>query len=683
MSKAHAHASRWRRRSSATGKDRIGALDGLRGFALLIIMGYHFGLGWLQGGFFSLDIFYVLSGYLITGLLLGEFAKRDRINLPAFWLRRARRLLPALAVVLVAVTLVVRFTQPAGLYPNLRMASFSALFYFSNWWQIATSGNYFVVTGPVSPLTHTWSLAVEEQFYLIWPLVVYGILRLSRTFGRGLRILLTVSVAGAVGSAVEMLALYHPGANTTRLYFGTDTHAQSILVGAVLACVLTVIQERRGLTGMAPEARSMPAQVALGLTGAAGLAGTAILTYGLRGTSSFDYRGGFFLSALSAAALVVGAVTVRRGPIERLYSLRPLVWVGTISYGAYLWHFPVFIQVDAAHTGLRGLPLLIVRFAVTFALAAVSFLLIERPVMEGTFWRSLRALVPATATMGATVAVVVAGTLTPAAAALPFTAGPVRTIPRAEQASLVAAHAFSDRPVRYLVLGDSLAMTMSTGLSVDSVPDYGVRIIDGGTYGCDPDPSLAYWRGLPIPGSSPCLHWRSFWASALARFHPDVVGLLVGRWSVCNRVIGGTTVHIGDAVWDQRLKSEFTQIARFFAAERVHLTLFTLPYFSPPERQPNGDLWPEDQPGRVDGFNRMLRQVAALQPGTVSVIDLNRLLDPAGHFVSQLDGYTVRWPDGLHITVAGGRLLQPHILPVVADRGLARRGALGTGSSPH
>ena len=127
------------------------ALDGLRAFALLIIMGYHFGVGWLQGGFFSLDIFYVLSGYLITGLLLGEWARAARIKLGAFWLRRARRLLPALLVVLVVVTLVVRFAYPAGLYPNLRMADLSALFYFSNWWQIADSGNYFVATGAVSP----------------------------------------------------------------------------------------------------------------------------------------------------------------------------------------------------------------------------------------------------------------------------------------------------------------------------------------------------------------------------------------------------------------------------------------------------------------------------------------------------------------------------------------------------
>ena len=150
-------------------------------------MGYHFGVGWLGGGFFSLDIFYVLSGYLITGLLLGEYRKRGRIKLSAFWLRRARRLLPALAIVLVVVTLLVRFAAAPGLYPDFRMSALSALFYFSNWWQIASSTNYFVATGAVSPLTHTWSLAVEEQFYLVWPLVVLAVMHLSRTFARGVK----------------------------------------------------------------------------------------------------------------------------------------------------------------------------------------------------------------------------------------------------------------------------------------------------------------------------------------------------------------------------------------------------------------------------------------------------------------------------------------------------------------
>jgi peptidoglycan/LPS O-acetylase OafA/YrhL len=324
----------------AQGRDRTPALDGIRAFALVLIMGFHFGVGWLQGGFFALDIFFVLSGYLITGLLLAEYRKRDTIKLSAFWLRRARRLLPALLIVLVAVTVMVRFAEPAGLYPDFRMSALSALFYFSNWWQIAASGNYFVATGAVSPLTHTWSLAVEEQFYLIWPLVTLIVMGLSRTFVRGVKALLILSVAGAIASALEMAQLFNSNTNTTRIYFGTDTHAQSILLGATLACVMTIIQTRRGDEGIAATVRSRIARRSFVFIGLAGLAGTLAMEHLENGTSSFDYRGGFMLSALCGAAIILGAVCVPGGPIAVALSFRPLVWLGTISYGAYLWHFP-------------------------------------------------------------------------------------------------------------------------------------------------------------------------------------------------------------------------------------------------------------------------------------------------------------------------------------------------------
>ncbi|HEY5110274.1 MAG TPA: acyltransferase, partial [Acidimicrobiales bacterium] len=236
-------------RPSATGSTRVLGLDGLRAVAVLLVLGFHFGLGWLGGGFFGVDVFYVLSGYLITGLLLAEFERRERIGLAAFWLRRARRLLPALLLVLVAVTLLVRFAEPSGAVPGYRGSALSALFYVSNWWQIASSGNYFVATGATSPLTHTWSLAVEEQFYLVWPLVVLAVLHVAGSFRRGVRVLLAVAAVGVVASVVEMGVLFRPGANPTRIYFGTDTHAQSVLIGAALACVLTLVARRRDRPG--------------------------------------------------------------------------------------------------------------------------------------------------------------------------------------------------------------------------------------------------------------------------------------------------------------------------------------------------------------------------------------------------------------------------------------------------
>jgi len=932
------HAPGLTARPSATGKSRIVALDGLRAVALLIIMGYHFGVGWLQGGFFSLDIFYVLSGYLITGLLLSEYRKRDAIKLSAFWLRRARRLLPALLIVLVAVTLMVRFAEPAGLYPDFRISALSALFYFSNWWQIAAQSNYFFATGPVYPLTHTWSLAVEEQFYLVWPLVVLAVMTLSRTFTKGLRNLLVVSAIGAVASAVEMALLYGSGTkNTTRLYFGTDTHAQSILIGAVLACTLTVIQGRRGSEGMAPAATSPALRRLLTVVGVAGLAGTLTLTITQKGATGLAFRGGFALSALSAAAIIIGSVCVPAGPMGRVLSLRPLVWMGTVSYGAYLWHYPVFIYLDAARTGQTGLALLAIRFAVTFSLAGLSFYLVERPVMEGTFWRSLKAVGPAVALTGVTVVVIVAGTVVPATAAVPvgrfggqastttppkvvllgdslaytlgfalqatapagttvvngglfgcglvigtyasnnppdpqlamfpdcnsatpvseqwpardektvadtapgdvvlfvagtweaqdvlrdgrwtnieqpadqryllgqmrqaveigtahgahfdfttmpalasgaaFHEGPlpedsaarrllydkligevakeypgkvsvidyggilspggvftryldgveVRTpdnvhtpayapgnvfagnstatvahafynwlspriwplivasdpvhhaaaasyLPAAEQQALTASGAFGSRPIRFLMLGDSLAASLDVGLARQSAQHYGVDLIDKSVLGCDLDDLPGIADGNVDQPESACRTWRTLWAGQVAQYRPDVVGLLVGRWDITNHIDDGHIVHIGQPAWNAHLEEELDQAVSILSAHGAKVVLFTMPYVDPPP-PPNGATYPENSPVRVDEFNSIVKAVAAKRSSVATVFDLNKVLDPGGHYQAVIDGITVRWADGIHISLPGGIWLQSAILPEVAQQGLDARQA--------
>jgi len=643
-------------RPSATGKDRITALDGLRAVALLIIMGYHFGVGWLQGGFFSLDIFYVLSGYLITGLLVGEYRKRSAIKLSAFWLRRARRLLPALLIVLVVLTFYVRFVAAPGLYPDFRLSAFSALFYFSNWWQIAASGNYFVATGAVSPLTHTWSLAVEEQFYLVWPLVVLAVMHLSRTYRRGVRALLVLSVVGAVASAVEMIVLYSPTANITRLYFGTDTHAQSILIGSVLACALTTIQMRRGEEGMAPAARSAATRGVLVALGLAGFAGTLTLTYALVGTDAFAYHGGFTLSALSAAAIITAAVCVPTGVIARVLSTAPLVWLGTISYGAYLWHYPVFIFLDAGRTGLSGLGLLTVRFAGTVALAAASYYLVERPVMYGTFWRSLKAIAPAVVAMVVTVAVV--GTVAPATAAgLPSTLGPNSSSPGA-----------GDHRVHVFIVGDSLSLTVAIGMS-PYAHRYGVDLGGSSHTGCGVAVALPVNDhgvvGDPFPN---CPMWPQWWREDVRRYHPQVIGLIIGWWETADRIYQGRWQHLGDPAFDAYETSQLERAVTILSAGGARVALFTAPYFDTGE-QPDGRRWDQDLPKRVDRLNEIIVKVAKEFPGSVRVIPLNEYLDPGRHFTWAIDGHVVRLPDGVHTTIAGGRYLAPKVLPQLAALG--------------
>ena len=219
----------------------IPALDGVRAFAVLGVMAYHGGIPWLPAGFLGVDAFFVLSGFLITSLLISEWQRRHTIALGQFWARRARRLLPALLLLLVFVVLYAAFVAPAGTYPGLRLDALSTLFYVANWHFILIGSNYFDQTGLPSLLTHTWSLAVEEQFYLVWPLVVLGVLKFT---GR-LWALLAVSVVGALASAAEMALLFRHGVGTTRLYYGTDTHGQCLLVGAALASGLALFARRR------------------------------------------------------------------------------------------------------------------------------------------------------------------------------------------------------------------------------------------------------------------------------------------------------------------------------------------------------------------------------------------------------------------------------------------------------
>ncbi len=653
-------------RPSATGRDRAVGLDGLRAVAVLLVLAFHFGVGGLEGGFFGVDVFFVLSGFLITGLLVGEFRGRGRIGLAGFWLRRARRLLPALVVVLVVVSLVVRFAEPAGQYPGFRMSVLSSLGYFSNWWQIATSGSYFQSTSPPSPLTHIWSLAVEEQFYLVWPFVVLAVMSLSRSVVRGVRALLVVSVAGALASALEMALLYSPSANTTRLYFGTDTHAQCILVGAALACALTIVQLRRGREGMDPVARGVRARVGVAIGGLAGLAVLIVLSCTLTGTSAAVYRGGFALVALSTAAVITAVVCLPRAGVARVLSLSPLVWLGSISYGVYLWHFPVVVFVDAERTGLSGIDLLAVRTACTLGLAIASFTLIERPIMLGTFWRSARALAPATVAVAA--AVVAAMSVVPAASAAPVApSGPAAV--RAEwQAVQVASFAGAGGRVRTLLVGDSLALTVGVGLA-PYASRYGVDLGGRSHVGCGIALVLPLEdRGVvgdPFPN---CPLWPSWWADDIRQLHPQVVGLIIGWWEVQDRIYDGRWQHLGDPAFDAYETAQLERAVAILGSGGAKVALFTAPYFDNGE-QPDGAPWPADDPSRVDQLNRIMTAVAARDPGRVAVVPMHEYLDPHGRFTWTIGGNVVRQPDGIHTTLDGGAYLAPKILPQLAALG--------------
>ena len=352
------------------------ALDGIRAISILGIMANHGGFSWAAGGIISVNVFFVLSGFLITLLLMKEWTRSQTIRLRAFWARRARRLLPALFVLLAAIGLYALFFAPGASLGPLRTDGLSTLFYFSNWHLILTDQGYFTQVSAPSPLLHTWTLAIEEQFYLVWPIVVIVVLKLTRSP----RVLFVVAVFGVLASAVEMAILYHPGVDVSRLYYGTDTRAQDILTGAALGILLS---------------RRSPVSSKLMQAGFSWMAVIAAIAFGLEwwritGSSTIPYQGGFLVADVMVALVICGVTLAPSGLPARVLSFRPLTFVGQISYGLYLWHWPIFLVLDQARTGLGNYSLFALRFVVTFIVAVLSWYLVETPVRQKTFrgWRS-------------------------------------------------------------------------------------------------------------------------------------------------------------------------------------------------------------------------------------------------------------------------------------------------------
>lgn len=249
-----------------------------------------------------------------------------------------------------------------------------------------------------------------------------------------------------------------------------------------------------------------------------------------------------------------------------------------------------------------------------------------------------------------------------------------------EHAALVRAGAFGTKPVRMLLVGDSIAMTLGMGLSEQSRPQYGVTVADDATAGCDLDPELQIMtNGAPGPATPGCEDWQGRWPLLAEGLRPDVVALGLGRWEVTDHLLDGQWVHIGEPVWDRHLRADFQSAISIFHGFGAKVVLFTMPYVDPSDRQPDGLPWSENTPSRARAYNALVRTVAHADPGEVSVIDLNRMLSPGGSYTATVHGVDVRSPDGIHVSIAGGQFLQREILPAIDRIGMEDEAAAKAG----
>jgi peptidoglycan/LPS O-acetylase OafA/YrhL len=673
---------------------RIRALDGVRALAVLAVLAAHAGIPELSGGFIGVDIFFVLSGFLITSLLVDERNATGRLDLGRFWARRARRLLPG-ALLMITAVVVARPLLPPETVGTLRGDALSAALWTSNWrWALAGT-DYFAQGGTASPLQHTWSLAVEEQFYLVWPVVLLALWWAVSRDGDRRRRLFVVASTGAVLSAVVTTVL-STRVPAGRVYFGTDVRAQELLIGAGLAAALAPTwragpSRRRGQKPIQRAARR-PLPV---LMTAGGLTVLALMVHRADGSPT-EFRDGLLTGvALATAALLAGVILDPHSGLSALLASRPLVAIGRMSYGIYLWHWPVFEVVNGARTGLGPYPLAALRLTVTLAFAAVSLVLVELPVQ--------RVRVPPRAVLRVAAAGVIAvvvvtfvvvpagqgpprlaaldqppidGTVPPPAAP----AAPVASAPTAATSTAATSTASTatvagatiakssapapkptvasstpapGHPIVVDVFGDSIAWTLVrylptiTNVTINNHTTLGCGLVDGGPY---------RYFGAQYPDDAQCDGAPDRWRTEVAADHPDEVLLIVGRWETMDRMYDGSWTQVGRPDFDTHLTALLNDGIDALASTGARVLVTTEPYNRRGE-QPDGELYPEDQPERVDSWNRLLSPVVAAHPAA-TLLDLNHVLDPDGKFTWTVDGITVR-SDGVHLTPDGVRWLTP------------------------
>lgn len=690
--------------SGRSGIGYYGGLDGIRALAIVAVLLYHGGVVWAAGGFLGVEAFFVLSGFLITSLLIAEWRRAGTIALRAFWARRARRLLPALFCLVAVVGLYNALASTDGLVPGIKGDGIATLFYYGNWHQIATGSNYFAATGPVSPLQHTWSLAIEEQFYILWPVslllaawLIGRVLRRSRpTDRRILAMLLAISVTLALLSAAEAMILFHGGNGANRVYYGTDTRAVGLLTGASLAFGLALLRRPD-----ASERATSPTggSGVLGWSALLALSAVVGMMHYASGGSPWLYPFGMLALDLAVAVIIAAVVLCPRSVAGRIFSVAPARRLGQISYGVYLWHFPLFLWLTAASTGVSGAALLGLRLSFTLLVSIVSFVLIEQPVRRRKLPNWL--VVPlAPAAMGTACVALFAAA---AAAAPPVATPPLPKPSMVLTGSQVCRVSLTDTkhyglsplspivaavdqpkwlvagklswsshsrvtfhtcpPKKVMLIGDSLAFSLGLGQMIEE-HNYGVELANAAILGC------AFHTGgeINVSGTwqSPpagCPGALGQWRADERAFRPQAVIVELGYRDEFDWRTNGGVIHLGQPKFDAGVEAEIERYIRVLGAGNTPILFLSVP-FANPRPQPDGSPSPAGSAARHARINSLLRTAASGAATPVQVLNIDRVVAPGHRYQREVNGKLCRF-DGIHFAIYCSELVAPDVLSAV------------------
>jgi peptidoglycan/LPS O-acetylase OafA/YrhL len=631
---------------------RVRAFDGLRGLAVAAVLLFHAQISWMRGGFLGVSAFFTLSGYLITALLLDEHARAGAVSLRTFWSRRARRLLPAAYLAIAGVLLYGATVATADQLRSLRGDVVSALAYVANWHFYFAGRSYAQLFTAPSPVLHFWSLAIEEQFYIVFPLLLIGALRLTR----GRRHLLGALFAAVITASVVESILLFSASGESRVYYGTDTRSAELLIGGLLAVALH---------GRAFPIATRRMRVASSAIGAAALTVVVFWWATVDQTASWLYHGGFAVHAV-LIAIVITAVRVD-GPLARAVAARPIAWLGGISYGVYLFHWPIYLWLTPARTGLATGPLLALRLAVTLPCAIASYYILEQPILRNlrVRGRAAQAAIPITTTAlivalvgvtaSAPASAIVLAPLAPSAA--PQTVAAVAP-PKPHGAPPLYRVPSPKRPLRILVVGDSVGLTLGRGFEQWARNTGSATVENLGHIYCPLGRDAPYVAGFVVVKSSKSCDWTATWQNAVRTFDPDVTILLFTIWEAAPREVPGTPgwSHPGQRALDQWQLGEYEAAADTLSARGGQVVWMTPPCEAGADVTKQKGMWYVDE--------RTIPRLAAARPA-VHVLDLNGKICPRGAYEPTIDGVANARPDGTHFSDPGALAIANWAMPII------------------